>query len=73
MRFVNSFLCLVAMMVVHTISAQHLDFPILGGELSNSAATSVGDIEEVMPRMRTLGLNTVLVPAYWELMEPTEG
>ena len=31
------------------------------------------DIDEVMPRMKALGLNTVLVPAYWELMEPTEG
>ena len=50
-----------------------LPCPILGGELSNSAATSVEDINEVMPRMRALGLNTVLVPAYWELMEPTEG
>ena len=50
-----------------------LPYPILGGELSNSAATSVADIDEVMPRMRALGLNTVLVPAYWELMEPTEG
>ena len=46
---------------------------ILGGELSNSAATSVEDIDEVMPRMKALGLNTVLVPAYWELMEPKEG
>ena len=46
---------------------------ILGGELSNSAATSVADIDEVMPRMKALGLNTVLVPAYWELMEPEEG
>ena len=46
---------------------------ILGGELSNSAATSVADIDEVIPRMKTLGLNTVLVPAYWELLEPTEG
>ena len=46
---------------------------ILGGELSNSAATSIEDIDEVMPRMRALGLNTVLVPAYWELMEPVEG
>ena len=46
---------------------------ILGGELSNSAATSVEDIDEVMPRMKALGLNTVLVPAYWELMEPEEG
>ena len=50
-----------------------LPWPILGGELSNSAATSVADINEVLPRMRALGLNTVLVPAYWELMEPTEG
>jgi len=48
-------------------------YPILGGELSNSAATSVEDIDEVLPRMKALGLNTVLVPAYWELMEPTEG
>ena len=46
---------------------------ILGGELSNSAATSVEDIDEVMPRMKALGLNTVLVPAYWEFLEPEEG
>ena len=51
----------------------NLPCPILGGELSNSAATSVEDIDEVMPRMKALGLNTVLVPAYWELMEPREG
>ena len=50
-----------------------LPCPILGGELSNSAATSVADIDEVIPRMRALGLNTVLVPAYWELLEPVEG
>ena len=49
-----------------------LPCPILGGELSNSAATSMADIDEVMPRMKALGLNTVLVPAYWELMEPRE-
>ena len=50
-----------------------LPYPILGGELSNSATTSVEDIDEVMPRMKALGLNTVLVPAYWELIEPVEG
>ena len=63
----------MAMMSVLTLSAQTLGFPILGGELSNSAATSVEDIDEVMPRMRALGLNTVLVPAYWEFVEPVEG
>ena len=46
---------------------------ILGGELSNSAATCTADIDEVMPRMAALGLNTVLVPAQWDLMEPEEG
>ncbi len=46
---------------------------ILGGELSNSAATCVDDVREVLPRMRRLGLNTVLVPVYWELLEPKEG
>ena len=65
--------CLMAMMSWLSVSAQLASEPILGGELSNSAATSVEDIDEVLPRMRALGLNTVLVPAYWELMEPTEG
>ena len=49
------------------------NYPILGGELSNSAATCIEDIDEVMPRMQQLGLNTVLVPAYWEFIEPQEG
>ena len=58
---------------VAIMSAAQTEQLILGGELSNSAATSVEDIDEVMPRMKALGLNTVLVPAYWELMEPIEG
>ena len=52
---------------------RHDNYPILGGELSNSAATCIEDIDEVMPRMQQLGLNTVLVPAYWEFIEPQEG
>lgn len=68
---------MLAMTTAATVMAgdrlSYLPSPILGGELSNSAATSIADIEEVMPRMRALGLNTVLVPAYWELMEPVEG
>lgn len=46
---------------------------VLGGELSNSAATSLEDIDQVMPRMKEAGLNTVFVPAYWEFLEPEEG
>ena len=63
----------LCVMGVLTLQAQRLSRPILGGELSNSAATSVEDIDEVMPRMRALGLNTVLVPAYWEFVESVEG
>ena len=39
--------CLLLMMSMLTVSAQKLNAPILGGELSNSAATSVEDIDEV--------------------------
>lgn len=63
----------MALTVVAGGRLSSLPCPILGGELSNSAATSVSDIDEVLPRMHALGLNTVLVPAYWELMEPVEG
>ena len=56
-----------------TLTGWAQDKIILGGELSNSAATSVEDIDEVMPRMKALGLNTVLVPVFWEFLEPVEG
>ena len=46
---------------------------MLAGELSNSAATCKADIDSVLPRMSREGLNTVLVPAQWDLTEPTEG
>lgn len=48
-------------------------FLILGGELGNSSASSVQDIERHFARLQRMGLNTVLVPAYWDLMEPVEG
>ena len=73
-RLIISLIVLVTMQSAFAVDRLlSLPYPILGGELSNSAATSVADIDEVMPRMRALGLNTVLVPAYWELMEPVEG
>ena len=64
---------LMSLFVTFGVNAQTKDFVILGGELSNSAATSVSDIDEVLPRMKALGLNTVLVPVYWEFLEPVEG
>ncbi|MBR0166562.1 MAG: DUF5597 domain-containing protein [Prevotella sp.] len=74
-RIISVLLSISMMLVSRTLRADDVisQFRILGGELSNSAATSVSDIDEVLPRMKTLGLNTVLVPVYWEFLEPVEG
>lgn len=48
-------------------------FLILGGELGNSSASCIPDIERIFPKLQQIGLNTVLVPVYWDLTEPTEG
>ena len=55
-------------LVVHGVP-----FLILGGELGNSSAACPQDIERIFPKLKRMGLNTVLVPAYWELIEPIEG
>lgn len=41
--------------------------------MGNSSASCPQDIERIFPQLRRMGLNTVLVPAYWDLTEPTEG
>lgn len=48
-------------------------FIILGGELGNSSASCAADVNEIFPRLARMNLNTVLVPASWELLEPEEG
>lgn len=48
-------------------------FLMLGGELGNSTASSLADLDRAFPKLQQMGLNTVLVPAYWELIEPIEG
>lgn len=48
-------------------------FLILGGELGNSSASCPDDIERHFAKLKAMGLNTVLVPTYWDLMEPVEG
>ena len=74
-RIISALLSIFMMFLSNTLRADDVisQFHILGGELSNSAATSVEDIDEVLPRMKALGLNTVLVPVYWEFLEPVEG
>ncbi len=46
---------------------------ILGGELHNSSGSNLDYLKTVWPKMKALGVNTVLSPVYWELLEPEEG
>ncbi len=48
-------------------------FLMLGGELGNSTATSLESMDPVWSRLMELNVNTILIPVYWELIEPEEG
>jgi hypothetical protein len=48
-------------------------FLVLGGELGNSTSSSLEYMRGVWPKLVALNLNTVLIPVYWELIEPAEG
>src|SRR6266545_8348338 len=48
-------------------------FLVLGGELGNSSSSSLEYMRPIWPKLVALNLNTVLVPVYWELIEPVEG
>jgi len=48
-------------------------FLVLAGELGNSSSSSLDYMKPIWPRLAALNLNTVLVPVYWELIEPAEG
>jgi hypothetical protein len=52
---------------------QEKPFLILGGELGNSTASSLAYMRPAWDKLKALNLNTVLIPVYWELMEPEEG
>ncbi len=46
---------------------------MIGGELGNSSASTAADLRRIFPHLRDLGLNTVLVPVSWRMVEPLEG
>jgi hypothetical protein len=48
-------------------------FIMLGGELGNSSASTIQNMQAIWPKLKAMHLNTILVPVYWELLEPQEG
>jgi beta-galactosidase GanA len=48
-------------------------FLMLSGELHNSSSSSLDYMKPIWPRLAAMGLNSVVTPLSWELIEPTEG
>jgi len=48
-------------------------FLILGGELHNSSSSSLDYMKPLWSPLAGMGLNTVITPLSWELVEPVEG
>ena len=48
-------------------------FLMLSGELHNSSSSSLEYMKPIWPRLEAMGLNSVVTPLSWELVEPDEG
>lgn len=56
-----------------TLFVDNKPFTALAGELHNSSASSLEYMEKkVWPHLKGLNMNTVVIPAYWEKIEPVE-
>lgn len=59
---------------IPTLYVEGEPFICLAGELHNSSASSLDYMEqEVWPRLEGLNMNSVILPVYWECIEPQEG
>jgi Domain of unknown function (DUF5597)/Beta-galactosidase len=47
-------------------------FLILGGELGNSSAGTAEQADRIVPELRSMHVNTILMPVAWEQIEPQE-
>ncbi len=48
-------------------------FLMLGGETGNSSASDLKYMNTIWPKIVKMHLNSLVVPVYWELIEPKEG
>ena len=59
---------------IPTLYVDDKPFFVTGGELHNSAGSSLSHLDEsVWPNLRGMNVNAVIAPIYWELLEPEEG
>ncbi len=58
---------------VTQLYVQDKPFLALGGELGNSDASDLGVLESAFAKCQRMNLNTVMLPVYWDLIEPEEG
>ncbi len=59
---------------IYTMFVDSEPFFLRAGELHNSAAASLDWMEEkIWPNLRGLNMNSLIVPIYWEEIEPEEG
>jgi beta-galactosidase GanA len=48
-------------------------FVMLSGELHNSSSSNLEYMKPIWPKLKAMGLNSVVTPLSWELVEPKEG
>ena len=59
---------------IPTLYVHDKPFFMKSGEIHNSSASDAAFLEEKLwPALRGLNMNSVIVPLYWELIEPEEG
>ena len=58
---------------IPTLYVHDKPFFMKSGEIHNSSASDAAFLEEKLwPALRGLNMNSVIVPLYWELIEPEE-
>lgn len=59
---------------IQTLYVNDEPFFVLGGEIHNSASSSLSYMEsDVWPNLKDLNMNSVIAPIYWEQIEAEEG